>query len=952
MSSIKNNFKIAIVLALLTGAKTASAQVGWPAATEQTKPWARWWWEGSAVNKKDLTWNMESYHNAGLGGLEITPIYGVKGAENQFIQYLSPQWVDMLKYTLTEAKRLNMGIDLANATGWPFGGPWVTNEDASKELFWKNYDVKGGEKLGEPVIFIQQPLVRADGQAPKITDLVEPISSNKNLQLMALDQVRFEKRIPLTVLMAYDGKGQALNLTNKVDAAGNLNWTAPAGEWKLYALFQGWHGKMVERAAPGGEGYVIDHFSKPALGHYLARFDEAFKGPDLSGIRAYFNDSYEVDDARGQSNFTPLFFDEFIKRRGYDLRDHLPALFSNDSKEKNNRILCDYRETISDLLLDYFTKPWHDWAKTKGALIRNQSHGSPSNILDLYAAIDIPETEGDDVLRFKFATSAAHVMGKPLASSESATWLNDHFLSSLGDVKQAIDKYFVGGVNHIFYHGISYSPQNAQWPGWLFYAAVHFNQTNPFWNDFSTLNQYITNCQSFLQQGKPDNDVLVYYPLFDSFSEPGDRGLLKHYDAMKPDFKGTGFESSTEEMLKKGYTFDFISDKQIMGLQSSGNQILTSGLNYKTILLPDNKYIPLETFNKIVDLAKAGATIVVYKKLPSDVPGYSGLQEREKAFNDLLSTLNFTTKNNGVKIAAIGKGRFLIADDITSLLDAAGINREQMTDNGLQFVRRTYKNGNSYFISNNGGNPVNGWVDLSVNAASVVVFDPMTKVYGSAKIRKQPNSKIGVYLQLLPGESCILQTLPVKVKTADYTYYQVAGKSVPVSGTWALNFTEGGPTLPQPIKTEQLKSWTELGGDDLKAFSGTGSYAIRFKKPAQNAIAWKLNLGKVNENAEVYLNGKKLATLIGPQYIVTIPSAQLRTVNQLQIRVANLMANRIIDMDKKHIPYRIFYNTNFQSHSAGSKGPDGLFTAINWEPKPSGLIGPVTLEPVKQLFIK
>ncbi len=952
MSLIKNKFKIAVAFALAIGSQTASAQIGWPATTKQTKPWARWWWEGSAVNKKDLTWNMESYHKAGLGGLEITPIYGVKGHENEFIQYLSPQWVDMLKYTLTEAKRLNMGIDLANATGWPFGGPRVTNEDASKELFWKNYDIKGGEKLSEPVVFVQQPLVRADGQAPKITDLVEPISSNKNLQLMALDQVRFEKRIPLTVLMAYDGKGQALNLTDKVDAAGNLNWTAPAGEWKLYALFQGWHGKMVERAAPGGEGYVIDHFSKPALGHYLAKFDEAFKGQDLSGIRAYFNDSYEVDDARGQSNFTPLFFDEFIRRRGYDLRNHLPALFGNDSKENNSRILCDYRETISDLLLVDFTKPWHDWAKTKGALIRNQSHGSPSNILDLYAAIDIPETEGDDVLRFKFATSAAHVMGKPLASSESATWLNDHFLSSLGDVKQAIDKYFVGGVNHIFYHGISYSPQNAQWPGWLFYAAVHFNQTNPFWNDFSTLNQYITNCQSFLQQGKPDNDILVYYPLFDSFSEPGDKGLLKHYDAMKPDFKGTGFESSTEEMLKKGYTFDFISDKQIMKLQSSGSNIVTGGLNYKTILLPDNKYIPLETFTKIVDLAKAGATVVVYKNLPSGVPGYAGLQEREKAFKTLLAGLNFTAENNGVKIAEVGNGRFLMADDIASLLDAAGINREQMTDKGLQFVRRTYKNGNSYFITNNGGNQVDGWVDLSVNAASVVVFDPMTKNYGLAKSRKQADGKTGVYLQLSPGQSCILQTLPVKTQIAAYTYYQVAGNKVPVNGTWTLSFTEGGPTLPQPIKTAELKSWTDLGGDDLKAFSGTGSYTITFKKPGQNAAVWKLDLGKVNENAEVYLNGKKLATLIGPQYVVTIPSAQLRTVNQLQVRVANLMVNRIIDMDKKHIPYRIFYNTNFQSHSPGSKGPDGLFTAINWDPKPSGLIGPVTLEPVKPLFVK
>ena len=215
MHTPKKYFKSIIAVALMSGALSSSAQVTWPVITKQTKPWARWWWEGSAVNKKDLTWNMESYHNAGLGGLELTAIYGVKGYESQFIPYLSPQWVGMLKYTLSEAKRLDMGIDMANATGWPFGGPWVTSEDASKELFWKSYAIKGGENLAEKVIFIQQPLVRADGEQPKITDLVEPIANNKNLQLMALDQVRFEKKLPLTLLMAYDNKGQAINLNRQ-----------------------------------------------------------------------------------------------------------------------------------------------------------------------------------------------------------------------------------------------------------------------------------------------------------------------------------------------------------------------------------------------------------------------------------------------------------------------------------------------------------------------------------------------------------------------------------------------------------------------------------------------------------------------------------------------------------------------------------------------------------------
>ncbi len=144
--------------------------------------------------------------------------------------------------------------------------------------------------------------------------------------------------------------------------------------------------------------------------------------------------------------------------------------------------------------------PWHQWAQEKGKIVRNQSHGSPANILDCYGVVDIPETEGNELLRFKFAVSAAHILNKPLASAEAATWLNEHFKSNLGDVKTAVDKYFLGGVNHIVYHGICYSPINDPWPGWLFYAAVHFQPIHPFWKDFGTLNSYVTRCQSFLQK--------------------------------------------------------------------------------------------------------------------------------------------------------------------------------------------------------------------------------------------------------------------------------------------------------------------------------------------------------------------------------------------------------------------------------------------------------------------
>ncbi len=938
---MKKNLLLAFVLVCCY---SVNAQIQWPAITQTAKPWTRWWWQGSAVNKTDLAAAMKKYQQAGLGGLEITPIYGVKGYEAQFINYLSPQWTDMLQFTLQEAKRLGIGVDMATGTGWPFGGPMVTPDDACKNINLVTYTLKAGEQLQQPIQFIQQPLVRTEsGITPNIKTLSYPIATNKNLQLYAFDQVRFEKKLPLHLLMAYSDKGDTLDITDKVDSSGKLNWTAPEANWNLYALFQGWHGKMVERAAPGGEGDAIDHFSAVALKNYLSVFDKAFQGKDVSYLRSFFNDSYEVDDARGQSNWTPDFLQQFKQRRGYDLRTELPALYQKDNTEKNIRVLYDYRQTISELLLEKFTTPWHDWAKAKGKIIRNQSHGSPANILDLYGAIDIPETEGTDVLRFKFATSTAHVMGKPLASSESATWLDEHFQSSLGDVKQAIDKYFVGGVNHIFYHGTNYSPQNETWPGWLFYAAVHFTPANSFWKDFPALNNYIARCQSFLQSGKPDNDVLLYFPFSDKISEPGNE-MLHHFDGMRG-FEKTIFKTGAEYLLAKGYAFDLISDKQILNVKTADKLLQTGGINYQTILLAATHYLPLETMQKLVQLANEGATIVVYKDFPKEVPGFADINNRQKVFNQLAGELHFTDAT-GYKKAIVGQGQFLMGDDLQILMDAAAIRRERMTDNGLQFVRRQYAGGNYYFISNPGINRFQGDVALQTKATTVVLFDAMLQRKGIAKTKNEADKNVSVYLDLQPGESIIVQTSNTKINGTAFPYTQSTGDAQIIAGDWKINFISGGPVLPPAATVTELGSWTNLPNDDVKKFSGTAEYSIHFRKPKGKASAWILDLGEVGESAEVFLNGTKQAVLIGPSYQLTIPAALFKDDNILQVFVTNGMANRIADLDKRGVVWKKFYNTNFPARLAKNRGADGLFTAAKWEPKSSGLIGPVSLTPV------
>ncbi len=891
---------------------------------------------------------MEKYNDAGLGGMEIAVIYGVKGQEDKFINYLSPKWMEMFTHTLKEAERLNMGIELANASGWPFGGPWVDPSDACKNINYKNYYLKTGESLGEKIEFIQQPLVRPVGKKPDIKKLIDPIGKNDSLQLYALDQIRFEKPLPLKTLMAYSDSGQVADLSGNVSGDGKLDWTAPPGNWTLYALFEGWHGKMAERAGPGGEGDVIDHFSGRAINNYLKHFDTIFKEYDIKTLRGYFNDSYEVDDASGQANWTNDLFNEFSLRRGYDLRMYLPALFQKDDPDKNARVLSDYRQTISDLILEKFTTHWTEWAHRQGKTTRNQAHGSPGNILDLYAATDIPETEGNEITRFKFASSAANVTGKKYASCEAATWLNEHFISTLSDVKKAADQFFLAGINHLFYHGTCFSPENEPWPGFLFYAAVEFTPANPFWSDFRGLNNYVARVQSFLQQGMADNEILIYFPIFDRFSDYG-KGLLEHFDEISPAFNGTHFRSAADMMIARGYGFDYISDLQLKNSVATEGLLQTEGNIYSTLIVPGCKFIPVETFTQILRLANNGARIIFYGNLPENISGLAGKDEKTTFFENLKSGITFTPTNNPEVLKTVyGSGMILNGNDLEQLLTFAGIRRETMTDENLAFARRQTPSGTVYFIANQGEKEFDGWIPLQTDAASAAIFNPIDNRYGLARTRQVSEGRLEVYSRLKPFESLIINTYDVRPKGNPYMFYDPVSSPVEIKGTWKIDFTEGGPTLPASREISGPGSWTGIGGDDFKSFSGTAKYTVSFSKPSGKADAWTLNLGKVCESASVTLNGKELGVLIGPDYQITIDKKLFESKNTLEIKVSNLMANRIAYMDKNNIAWKKFYNVNMAARLKQNT-KNGIFDASAWVPMESGLIGPVTLTPVMKM---
>ena len=641
-----------------------------------------------------------------------------------------------------------------------------------------------------------------------------------------------------------------------------------------------------------------------------------------------------------------LLLDEFQRRRGYDLRRHLPALLGRDTEDRNARVLTDYRETISDLLLDTFTAEWGAWARGRKAVIRNQAHGSPASLLDLYAASDIPETEGEEIPRFKWATSAGHVAGRRLISAEAATWLGEHFRSTLADVRAAIDRFFIAGVNHIVYHGTAYSPESEPWPGRLFYAAVEFSPQNAWWDDFGALNRYVARVQSFLQSGKPDHDVLLYYPLHDSLAVRG-KALLTHFGGANEPAAGTAFEKAGAMMQRRGFTYDYISDRQLLSSRVVGNHLVTAGGgSYKVLVLPASRFIPAGTFERVLRLARDGVPVVSLGGWPSDVSGLPDLPARRERLKRAAAAVRFGPANaDGIREAPLGRGRILRGNDLERLLGRAGTTRERLVDESLRFARRA-------------DCPRARLFHLEPDRPDVRRMDPARRpdrrpdrLRSDARAPGQrtrpalPRRHVRRLPPASPGESLVVAA-GLAAAPEPYATYRAAGPAAEIQGSWAVRFVKGGPRLPAARTIERLASWTGLGGDDVNWFSGTAEYTITFPRPGGDADAWQLDLGRVHDSARVRLNGRDLGTLIGPTFVIRIDAAQLSAVNVLEVSVTNLTANRIADLDRRGVSWKKFYNVNVAARLAENRTPDGLFTAAGWEPLDSGLIGPVTLTPL------
>lgn len=884
------NKHLLTTLILASLSMTANAQL-WPEVQQEAKAGARWWWLGSAVDKENLRWNMQEYANHGIGALEITPIYGVQGNEANNIPYLSDRWMEMLREVQKNGLELGIEVDMATGTGWPFGGPWVPlEESASKAVF-------------VDTTFIGNEIQCLNLQAPE-----------KDAPYCRLNKVMAYWRGEPYDVTAYmhDGKltwSPAEQLKAQIKSATNNTLKKAlklrlkemeTAQWRVIAVYCRFGVMKVKRAAPGGMGLVIDHFDKKAVSNYLQHIEDAFERTKTPYPHTFFNDSYEVEAA----TWTPTLFGEFEKRRGYKLENYLRQLLSGDTK-----ILSDYRETLGDLLLENFTQQWTAWAHKHGAITRNQAHGSPANLIDCYAAVDIPEIEGfglsefgikglrqdpgktrkndSDFSMLKYAPSAAHICGKPYTSSETFTWLTEHFRTSLSQLKPDIDLMFCAGVNHMFFHGTCYSPKNDPWPGWKFYASIDMSPTNSIWRDAPYFMQYVERCQSFLQMGQPDNDFLVFLPVRDMWQKNPQK-LLMQFSIHAMGKLAPEFIQSILEIDRAGFDCDYISERLLMGVEYKDGMLQTAaGTRYKGLVIPGSGHMP-ESVKAHIDSLKAQGAYIIY-----------GTRE-----TDLMSA----AKPEAMK-----------------------------TECGLKAIRRKNATGYHYFIANLSPDDIEDKLPLAVSFKDAAWFNPLNGEIMPANI-----SGDSIAIRLRSGESMILQTydepLADNQNLTAQSQKSIIKNQIVLDGPWKLSFTEEAPKVNQTFTLTKPQVWNTLDNDSAKVTMGTGVYTTYMKLSKKDlAGRWQIDLGDVRESARVYINGHFIGCAWCVPFVLDCKNALKAGDNEIRIEVTNLPANRIADYDRRGIKWRKMEEINVVDINYKRTTYDA------WESVPSGLNSEVRL---------
>jgi hypothetical protein len=868
----------------------------------------RWWWFGPAVTKPELEREMQAMKAGGIGGFEVQQTYplAIDGSPPGLVnlRFLSPQYFDALKFTAAKAKELGLHMDLTLGSGWPYGGPMFPIGEAAGRVRIQAARVPGGQSSAPiPKLKDGESLFAAFADAP------------------SADPAHAFKEVPIA------------------DGAAQLPASAASTRTVLFFI-SGHTGMKVKRPAFGAEGYVIDHLSADVVDHFI----QSIAQPQVSACgenppHSVFCDSLEV----GGEDWTGDFLAEFQKRRGYDLRPLLPAL-ATDIGPATLEIRHDWGKSLTELFNDNFAARLQKFAAANHSSFRIQAYGSPSAGEFSYLNADLPEGEGyqwHEYRASRYASSACHLLGVPVSSSETFTWLHSPiFRATPLDIKAEANQHFLQGINQLVCHGWPYTAAGVPDPGWSFYASAVFDEKNPWFIVMPEVSKYLQRISFMMRQGQPANDVLLYLANSDAWANftPGRVSLTDGVgECLGPQVVGN--------ILDAGFNLDFFDDGLLEARgKVDGGTLAFGDLRYKLVVLAGVNRIPPATMRKLEEFARGGGIVVATRRLPATAPGYLATPKDQKEI-----------QQSSYRLFQAPQAPGLFVPDESNL--AAALHSRLQPDVALTppapevgFVHRRADGTEIYFLANTSNQAVKTTATFRVRGMSAEQWDPIS---GNVDPVVSNDAEDGESVAInLPAYSSALlvwttgksKASPPRAKT------EAAATTLDLSTGWTVQFGEKAA----PVTLDQLHSWTD--DPSTKNFSGVATYRKTVSIPpdmlghpvtltfgdAQPIAAKSKGPGfaalldpPIREAAIIYINNQKAGSLWAPPYAIEIGSLLKPGSNEIRIDVANLALNQLAASGFPNYPYDALvreYGNRFQPQDV---------QAI--QPTTAGLLGPVRL---------
>ncbi len=965
---------------------------------DSARPGVYWYFMDGNLSKDGMTADLESMKKAGIGNLIYLEVN--VGVPRGPVDFLSDKWLELFKHATDECKRLGIAMTLGIGPGWTgSGGPWVSPGQSMQHLVSSSMQVSGSEnkRIQLPLPMPKKPYFGEGGFTPELKkrwdDFYEDVAvlafprPADSTKINDIDEKALFYRAPYSSVPGvkpflpsaanYDNspgetsisKEQILDLTNKLQPDGTLDWKVPEGNWTIMRFGRRNNGAVTRPAPMPGLGFESDKFDTVALN---AHFDE-YPGkifskigtPDTrsaGGLKMLHMDSWEM----GAQNWTPQFRQEFIKRRGYDPLPFYPVYAGNivESREVSERFLWDLRQTSQELVLDYHARQVRKYSHRHGLGLSIEPYDmNPTADLEMGAIADVPMCEFwskgfgfNSTFSCIEATSIAHIEGQPLVQAESFTAeATEAWKQYPGSMKNQGDWAFAIGINRFFYHTFQHKPlSDSLRPGMTMGPyGVHWDRKQTWWPMVDDYHRYISRCQFILQQGRAVGDILYLTP------EGAPQVFLPPPSAL------VGNDTIPN---RRGYNFDGCSPGQLYKANVKDNQIVfPGGATYKLLVLPAFKTRTPALLEKVRSLVNDGAIVVGIPPIKS--PGLSGFPECDQKVQALAREIWGSLESPSLQTEhAYGKGKVIWGGDLTAnhkntlypeydltakLLNQMGVSEDFESSGPVRYTHRTTKDLDIYFVANRTDQSINAECKFRTTKGRPELWDPLT---GKTRILPEFSTSDRHTIVPLRFESYqsffIVFAKNTTGASPEKKNFASKKEMAKLNGSWTVSFDPkwGGP---EKVSFDHLVDWTSRPEKGIKYYSGIAVYRKSFNLPSSATAGSSklyLDLGEVKNMARIRLNGKDLGVVWTAPWKVDITGAVKQTRNQLEIEVANLWPNRLIG--DQQLPDDGIKDDKFPEWLIkGTKRTSGRYTFTTYNPYKkdspllkSGLMGPVTIQ--------